>query len=112
MCAGWRKGKKPDVVGMDRKGTLYYSEMQKKNTGNLKKRSRYYQAQLDVSLLEPGSCLYKHEREEWAGILPGVFGFHGVHNIVHRRNGRQGRKRPDKACGDSLPGRRKIRLRL
>lgn len=44
-----------DVVGMDRKGTLYYSEMQKKNTGNLKKRSRYYQAQLDVSLLEPGS---------------------------------------------------------
>ncbi len=44
-----------DVVSMDRKGTLYYSEMQKRDTGNLKKRSRYYQAQLDVSLLEPGS---------------------------------------------------------
>ncbi len=44
-----------DVVSMDKEGTLYYSEMQKKDTGNLKKRSRYYQAQLDVSLLEPGS---------------------------------------------------------
>ena len=44
-----------DVVSMDKEGILYYSEMQKKDTGNLKKRSRYYQAQLDVSLLEPGS---------------------------------------------------------
>lgn len=44
-----------DVVGMDREKTVYYTEMQKKNTGNLRKRSRYYQAQLDVSLLEPGS---------------------------------------------------------
>ncbi len=31
-----------DVVSMDKEGTLYYSEMQKKDTGNLKKRSRYY----------------------------------------------------------------------
>ena len=44
-----------DVVSMDSRGTVYYTEMQKKNTGNLKRRSRYYQAQLDVSLLEPGS---------------------------------------------------------
>ena len=44
-----------DVVGMDKKGKLYYAEMQKRNTGNLIRRSRYYQAQLDVSLLEPGS---------------------------------------------------------
>ncbi|MDD6491247.1 MAG: Rpn family recombination-promoting nuclease/putative transposase [Firmicutes bacterium] len=44
-----------DVVSMDRDGKLYYAEMQQKNTGNLRKRSRYYQAQLDVSLLEPSS---------------------------------------------------------
>ena len=44
-----------DVVGMDRDKKLYYTEMQGKNTGNLRKRSRYYQAQLDVSLLEPGN---------------------------------------------------------
>lgn len=44
-----------DVVGMDKEGTIYYTEMQQRNTGNLIKRSRYYQAQLDVSLLEPGN---------------------------------------------------------
>ena len=44
-----------DVVSMDLQKTVYHTEMQKSDTGNLKKRSRYYQAQLDVSLLEPGS---------------------------------------------------------
>ncbi|MCI8936483.1 MAG: Rpn family recombination-promoting nuclease/putative transposase [Lachnospiraceae bacterium] len=44
-----------DVVSMDLQRTVYHTEMQKNDTGNLKKRSRYYQAQLDVSLLEPGS---------------------------------------------------------
>ena len=44
-----------DVVGMDREGTVYYAEMQQRNTGNLIRRSRYYQVQLDVSLVEPGS---------------------------------------------------------
>lgn len=44
-----------DVVSIDRDNKIYCTEMQQKNTGNLRKRSRYYQAQLDVSLLEPGS---------------------------------------------------------
>ena len=44
-----------DVVSMDTTGTVYYAEMQKKTTGNLIRRSRYYQGQLDVSLMEPGS---------------------------------------------------------
>lgn len=44
-----------DVVSMDQEKKLYHTEMQKENTGNLIRRSRYYQAQLDVSLLEPGS---------------------------------------------------------
>ena len=44
-----------DVISMDKEKKIYYSEMQKKNSYNLTKRSRYYQAQLDVSLLEPGS---------------------------------------------------------
>lgn len=43
-----------DVVSMGDDKKLYYTEMQKTNTHNLKKRSRYYQGQLDVSLLEPG----------------------------------------------------------
>ena len=44
-----------DVVSMDRGKKVYYTEMQKTDTGNLRKRSRLYQAQLDVSLLEPGT---------------------------------------------------------
>lgn len=44
-----------DVVGMDKEKTIYHTEMQKRDTKNLEKRSRYYQAQMDVSLLEPGS---------------------------------------------------------
>ena len=43
-----------DVIGMDINHKIYYTEMQKTNTRNLSKRSRYYQAQVDVSLLEPG----------------------------------------------------------
>lgn len=43
-----------DVVSMDEVGELYYTEMQKENTRNLPKRSRYYQGQTDVSLLAPG----------------------------------------------------------
>lgn len=44
-----------DVVSMDQEKKLYFTEMQKWKTGNLRRRSRYYQAQLDVSLLEPGT---------------------------------------------------------
>lgn len=44
-----------DVISMDEAGELYQMEMQKENTYNLPKRSRFYQAQIDVSLLEPGS---------------------------------------------------------
>ncbi len=43
-----------DVVGISTDKKVYYTEMQKRDTKNLKKRSRYYQGQLDVSLLEPG----------------------------------------------------------
>ena len=44
-----------DVISMDKFKRIYYTEMQKTDTRNLMKRSRYYQAQLDCSLLEPGS---------------------------------------------------------
>lgn len=44
-----------DVVSMDWYKEIFYTEMQKTDTGNLRKRSRLYQAQLDVSLLEPGT---------------------------------------------------------
>ncbi len=44
-----------DVIAMDVDKRLYHTEMQKSDTRNLIRRSRYCQAQLDVSLLEPGS---------------------------------------------------------
>ena len=44
-----------DVIGTDQAGNVYQMEMQKRNTYNLPKRSRYYQAQIDVTLLDPGS---------------------------------------------------------
>ena len=43
-----------DVIGSDEFGRLYQTEMQNRNTNNLPKRSRYYQGQIDVSLLPPG----------------------------------------------------------
>ncbi len=43
-----------DVFAVDESEKMYYTEMQGTNTGNLIRRSRFYQAHMDVSLLEPG----------------------------------------------------------
>lgn len=43
-----------DVCSMDENKSIYNTEMQKKRQTDLAKRSRYYQAMIDTSLLEPG----------------------------------------------------------
>ena len=43
-----------DVVSMDEKHNVYFTEMQQNDAKNLQKRSRYYQGHIDVSLLPPG----------------------------------------------------------
>lgn len=43
-----------DVFSMDQEFTVYDTEMQHTRKMDLEKRSRYYQALLDTSLLEPG----------------------------------------------------------
>lgn len=48
------RGIRIDVFSMDADKIVYNAEMQQRNTGNLPKRSRYYQSHIDVSLLEPG----------------------------------------------------------
>jgi len=48
------RGIRIDVFSMDAERVVYDAEMQQRNTGNLPKRSRYYQSHIDVSLLEPG----------------------------------------------------------
>lgn len=65
-----------DVVNMDSEGRIYFTEMQKRDTRNLEKRSRYYQAQLDVSLLEPG-CSDFNELNDSCMILIAPFDVFG-----------------------------------
>ena len=43
-----------DVFSMDEESTIYNTEMQQQKKTDLAKRSRYYQAMVDTSLLEPG----------------------------------------------------------
>ncbi len=45
---------KVDVWAKDNEGTIYDTEVQGKNTCNLPKRTRYYQAMIDSKLLPPG----------------------------------------------------------
>ena len=74
-----------DVIGMDDQGSLYQVEMQKKNTFNLPKRSRYYQAQVDVTLLEPG-CKNFNSLSDLTTILVApfdIFGY-GLYQRIHR----------------------------
>ena len=44
-----------DVWARDLDNRVYDTEVQKRNTGNLPRRSRYYQSHIDVKLLEPGT---------------------------------------------------------
>lgn len=47
-------GVRLDVHANDEEGSRYNVEMQVKSEGNLPKRSRYYQSQMDAAVLEPG----------------------------------------------------------
>ena len=47
-----------DVFSMEEECTVYNMEMQKRRKNDLTKRSRYYQALIDTSLLEPGIPSY------------------------------------------------------
>ncbi len=50
----WLRSIRLDVYSVDEENRVYNAEVQKKNTGNLIKRSRFYQALIDSSLLAPG----------------------------------------------------------
>jgi predicted transposase/invertase (TIGR01784 family) len=49
---------KLDVWAEDMEDTLYSTEVQKKNTHNIPKRFRFYQALIDSQLLDPGEINY------------------------------------------------------
>ena len=48
------RGIRLDILALDEISQIYDLEMQVRQTYNLPKRSRYYQSQIDVSLLQPG----------------------------------------------------------
>ena len=50
----WLRSIRLDVYSVGEESRVYNAEVQKKNTGNLIKRSRFYQALIDSSLLAPG----------------------------------------------------------
>ena len=52
--APWLRSIRVDVFAMDDKSNIYNTEMQKEWRGDLVKRTRYYQALIDSSLLAPG----------------------------------------------------------
>lgn len=52
--APWLRSIRVDVFSMDDERQIYDTEMQAKYRNDLIKRSRYYQAIIDTSLLEPG----------------------------------------------------------
>ena len=56
--APWLRSIRLDVFALDETLTVYSTEMQKKYRADLVKRSRYYQALVDSSLLEPGSLSF------------------------------------------------------
>ena len=56
------RGIRLDVWGQDEEDNIYNSEMQRKNTRNLPRRSRYYQSVLDAGLLE---SYLANKQKEW-----------------------------------------------
>lgn len=52
-----------DVLAEGADDTLYNTEIQQKNTGNLPKRGRHYQAMIDCKLLEPGEVDFNEMRD-------------------------------------------------
>ena len=59
------RGIRLDVWGMNEDGTIYNSEMQKKDTKNLPKRSRFYQSVMDAGLLEVGETDFNQLNDIW-----------------------------------------------
>lgn len=60
---------KLDVWSQDDQGTVYNAEAQRENTGNLPKRSRYYQGMIDSKLLEPGEIDFRKLNQLYVIII-------------------------------------------
>ena len=63
------RGIRLDIFSFDEERTIYNAEMQKNNTYNLRKRIRYYQAHMYVSLLEPGEINFNKLNDSYMVMI-------------------------------------------
>ena len=79
----WSKQIRLDVWAMDQDGTVYDTEVQKKNTKNLPKRSRLYHGVIDSKLLEPGVVDYNQLPDSYViMIMPFDLGGQGLYRYT------------------------------
>lgn len=76
------KGIRIDVYVEDGENTVYAVEMQARNTGELPERSRYYQAVVDMNLIEKGLG-YEHLRKNYV-IFICTFDLFGKGRHIYR----------------------------
>ena len=73
----WLRSVRLDVYNMDEKDRVYDAEVQERNTGNLAKRSRFYQALIDSTLLPPGKDVSFNQLPESCLIMVTPFDLWG-----------------------------------
>ncbi len=76
------RGIRLDVWGQDTDEAIYNSEVQQKNTRNLPRRMRFYQAVMDAGLLEPG-CVDFNELNDVYLIMIAPFDLFGLDRCVY-----------------------------
>ena len=81
---------KLDVWSMDTEDTIYDTEVQNRNTGNLPKRTRLYHGLIDTKLLPPGVVDYNMLNDVFViMIMPfDLFG-HGLYRYTFRKTCRE-----------------------
>lgn len=76
------RGIRLDVWGQDMDEAIYNSEVQQRNTRNLPRRMRFYQAVMDAGLLEPG-CVDFNQLNDVYLIMIAPFDLFGLDQCVY-----------------------------
>ena len=86
----WSKQIRLDVWSIDQEGAVYDTEVQKKNTKNLPKRSRLYHGVIDSKLLEPGVVDYSQLPDSYViMIMPFDMGGKGLYRYTFKMQCRE-----------------------
>jgi len=94
----WSKSIKLDVWAEDMEENAYNTEVQKRNTGNLPKRSRYYNAVIDSKMLQAGIENYNELKNIYI-IMIMPFDMFGEGRYMYTFNMRE-QKNPDVSLED------------